>query len=188
MRADAPGAQPRGWRRLQVQVAAPTRTTLTVEPGTVMVGETVTFTARVEVTEGTAIPAGTVTFRTGNRVLDVVTLNPGSGTAIWYGFADVASKHPNLTATYEGMYQSSTSEPRGLIVGPRLTATLRVSPESVLPGQPVTLTAKVTAADPNEVRPTGRFTFKAGDASLGTVAAAPPSSPRAWRERRAASR
>jgi hypothetical protein len=153
-----------------------------------MVGETVTFTARVEVTEGTAIPAGTVTFRTGNRVLDVVTLNPGSGTAIWYGFADVASKHPNLTATYEGMYQSSTSEPRGLIVGPRLTATLRVSPESVLPGQPVTLTAKVTAADPNEVRPTGRFTFKAGDASLGTVAAAPPSSPRAWRERRAASR
>jgi hypothetical protein len=109
-----------------------------------------------------------MTFRSGDQVMDTVTLIPGSGGVTFYGFAKSVGTYA-VTATYTGMYRSSTSEVITIVVVPHLTTTLEVAPSPALPGEAVTLRAKVAATDPNEPRPTGSITFRARGEPLGTV-------------------
>ena len=79
----------------------------------------------------------------------------------------VATGTQQVGASYAGNsnYASSTSETIGLVAAPGTpTVTLTVSPNPVIAGSPVTLTAAVTGGGPT---PTGMVSFNAGNTGLG---------------------
>lgn len=137
---------------------------------TVLVGGTVNLTATVNSPGGT--PAGTVTFRAGASVLGSAGLN-GSGQASFVLNASVAGTL-SIGADYGGdASHLPCTAPIIIIVvtvvggGSTATATtLSSSSNPAMVGQPITLTAAVTAASGT---PAGLVTFKDGPQVIGSA-------------------
>jgi hypothetical protein len=127
-------------------------------------GQSVTFTATVSITApGAGTLTGTVTFKDGSTTLATVALS--NGTASFTTSALAGGSH-KITASYSGdSHFNSSSASLTQTVGPTTTA-VTASPSTAVFGQPVTLTATVTAT--NGGTPTGTVTFKSGNTVLGT--------------------
>ncbi|QSQ26293.1 Ig-like domain repeat protein [Pyxidicoccus parkwayensis] len=153
---------------LTILVAAPTATALTVTPNPAGIGETVTLTASVSITEGSGIPTGAVTFRVDGEEL-------GSAPVGSNGVATMTSSIKlggtlTFTAEYHGTYDPSISVPVVIQTGHRTTTTLSVAPEGPSSyGEQVTLSANVAPVDSSAGAATGEVVFQSGETELGTV-------------------
>jgi hypothetical protein len=128
-------------------------------------GQTITFTATVNVASGTA--TGAVTFKDGTTVLGSAPLASGHGT---FSTGLAVGAH-SITAVYSGdnTFASSTSGALTQTVNQAGTVTTLAS--SVNPsasGSAVVFTATVSAAAPGTGTATGTVTFKDGPTTLGT--------------------
>jgi hypothetical protein len=130
-------------------------------------GQVVTFTASVN-TRTSPVSTGTVSFLLGSTVLAIVPL--GVNGIASFSTASLPLGTYGITAVYNaaGVNQSSQSPALIQSVVPYSTVTsLAGSPNPSLLGQPVTLTASVTAAGaPVTV---GTITFQRGSQVLGIV-------------------
>ncbi len=154
-----------------VQAAVATSTSVASTANPSVVGQSVTYTAKVTAVSGA--PTGPVVFRDGGSAL---TCSGGSQTLV-SGTATCTVGHPfagtrSITATYAGLtpYAASSSAPLLQLVGAASTTTTLVSstnPSFV--GQPVTYTATVSAASPGGGTPSGAVTFKDGTTTLTCV-------------------
>ena len=142
-----------------VAAAQSSITTLTVNPTTAALGQTVTLTAAVT----PASAAGTVTFLDGATTLSTQNLSGGSAS---YTTSSLAAGSHSLTASYNGSsaVAASVSAAVTLTIARTATAiTLTAAPSSAELGQPVVLTAAVTPAAAS-----GTVTFRDGSATIGT--------------------
>jgi hypothetical protein len=143
-------------------VKSDTNTSLSA-PADANAGDTVTFTATVTSTGGTV--TGTVDFKENGTTLSTQPVGAG-GVAT---FSTVLTPGPHtVTAVYSGdtNFNPSTS-PQATVTVKIVTATsLSASAAGVAFGQPVTLTAHVTAGSGT---PAGSVTFQDGGTPLGTV-------------------
>jgi hypothetical protein len=130
-------------------------------------GVSVTFTA-VVATRTKPVTAGTVSFMQGSTVLATVSVN-GAGLAA-FSTASLPVGNAAITAVYNGTSSNLPSMSPTLTqsVVPYTTVTSLVSAGNPsLTGQPVTFTAKVSAAGAPVT--TGTATFRRGNKFLGTV-------------------
>lgn len=147
----------------------PTTTTVVATPPVVTIGEPVRFTATVAPLHG-ATPAGAVQFQVdGADFGAVVPLTDGAATSP--NLSTLGLGYHDVTAVYTGTgdHTASTSAPYTFRVRQPLLPTTTVStvdPTSAVAGQPVTLSAKVTAGSGT---PTGEVVFTSGSTELGTA-------------------
>ena len=120
--------------------ATPPATTMTLSPSTTSIasGQSVTLTATVAATSGSAVPTGTVTFLDGTATLGSGTLN-SSGMATYTTSALGAGSHL-LSASYAGntSFAGSTSSAVTVTVnavGADFTAALNPASGTVIRGQ-----------------------------------------------------
>jgi hypothetical protein len=147
---------------------AASKTNLQASANPAVQGDDVRYTAIVSsLSSGTGTVVGSVEFRDGTNVLATVSLDAGVAT-----FAD-SSMSPGahaLTAIYIGSPDFASSE--STVVNESIqaiTTTVLSSPTLVTsPGQPLTLTATVSAPS-GTASPSGSVTFLDGSQSLGTV-------------------
>jgi hypothetical protein len=145
-----------------------TKTVLASSPSPSTYGQTVTFSATVTQTSGTATPTGTVQFYDGTTLLGSGTLN-ASGTATFTTSSLAAGSHA-ISARYLGDPNDvgSTSATQTQVVQNTTTTALASSPNPTPAGQNVTFTATVTRS-PGSGTPTGTVQFYDGTALLGTA-------------------
>jgi len=144
-----------------------TTTSLTASPNPVATGQTLTLTAAVNET-GSTVPAGAVSFMSGSTLLGTATLN-SSGVAT-LTTASLAAGTYSLTAQYAGnaSFLSSTSAAVSVTVSSQATTTsLTASPNPVLTGQTLTLTAAVQGS--GNTAPGGTVSIMSGSTPLGTA-------------------
>jgi hypothetical protein len=144
-----------------------TTTSLTASPNPVATGQTLTLTAAVNET-GSTVPAGAVSFMSGSTLLGTATLN-SSGVAT-LTTASLAAGTYSLTAQYAGnaSFLSSTSAAVSVTVSSQATTTnLSASPNPVLTGQTLTLTAAVQGS--GNTAPGGTVSIMSGSTPLGTA-------------------
>lgn len=142
---------------------------LSVTPSGVTPGEVATLTATVAGPKYGSAPLGTVTFKSGTKVLEIVRLST-AGTA--------SSRTPALslgsyilTADYSGdsTYAARASAPIDLSVAKiKTSTTLTAVPNPAFTKQRVTFTAKVSAKA-GIGKPFGSVTFMDGTTKLSTV-------------------
>jgi hypothetical protein len=149
--------------------AASTSTALASSVNPSVFGQSVTFTATVTNTNGSATPAGAVTFKDGSTTLGTGTLSAG-GVATYATSTLTVGSH-TITAVYGAApgFNTSTSAAVTQVVNAAATSTTLIS--SLNPstsGQSVTFTATVAATAPGTGTPTGTITFKDGSTTLGT--------------------
>ena len=147
--------------------AQSTTTALSATPNPVAAGQALTLTANVK---GTTTPTGSVTFLNGSSTLGTATLN-SSGIAT-LSTSSLAAGSYNLTAQYAGntSSQASTSAAVQVTVSANsrtTTTSLSATPNPVVAGQELSLTATVRGA--GSTTPTGSVTFFNGATVLGTV-------------------
>ncbi len=146
-------------------------TQLTSAPETSVFGQKVKFTATVVPDNpGGPVPTGPVTFVDETTGMTLGTANLHGGTAtLSTGALGVGSHH--VIASYSGSSTFLLSlDQTTQVVTPSSTATaLASSPGARVFGQPVTLTAIVTAVTPGSGTPTGTVAFYDGMISLGAV-------------------
>ncbi len=148
---------------------ASTTTTLLSSVNPSVFGQSVTFTATVaDVSPGTGLPTGSVTFMDGAATLGAGTLD-ASGQASFTTTALSVTGH-SITAVYGGDFNfvTSTSSALTQTVDQASTTTMLLS--SVNPsvfGQSVTFTATVTTVSPGAGLPTGSVTIMDGATTLG---------------------
>ncbi len=134
---------------IQAPPPATSTTILTVSNANALVGQSVTFTAKVSVSAGT--PTGIVTFAAGSNTIGTATLN-ASGVATLTTTFPTAGVY-NVIASYGGDPgdQASASAPlTETILAPSVTAAFSPSNITISPGASGTLTITVT--------PTGGYT------------------------------
>ncbi|MER6841931.1 Ig-like domain repeat protein [Streptomyces platensis] len=150
----------------QVVEAAPTTTTVTSGPDPSLVGQPVTFVARVAPTPpGAGAPTGTVTFDFGDGTAPVtVPMDGGSATGL-HSYADAAELPYPVTATYSGdnNFTSSTGTDSQTVQPAASATAVDLAPNPSVAGQPVTVSATVTTVPPGAAVPTGTVTFDFGD-------------------------
>lgn len=134
----------------------PTTTTQSVTPGSAVSGQTVTLSADVAPSSGSAPVTGSVTFKDGATVLGTVGLD-GSGNASLDVSAFAVGNH-SITAAYSGddVYEPSVSAPDALTVA-RASSDLGLvsADDSTVSGEAVNLTADIAAVAPGAGVPTG---------------------------------
>lgn len=146
---------------------AATTTTLSPSLNPAGFGQSVTFTASVQISSGPS-PTGTVTFLDGTTSLGIANL--ANGTAQFSTSALATGSH-SITAKYSGdaNFTASTSSVLSESINPASTSTAlssNLNPASY--GQSVTLSA--TVQPPAGMTATGSVTFLDGSTSLGAVA------------------
>jgi hypothetical protein len=130
----------------------------------------VTFTAVVQGLGAPPAPTGTVTFRTGTKVLGIGPLVGGVARLTTAALA-VKSSHA-ITAVYGGdtSYPAATSSPLSQDVRKGTATTTVVSADDdIPPGQDAVFTATVRAEPPAVVTPAGTVRFLANGSSIGTA-------------------
>ena len=132
-------------------------------------GQTVTFTATVSAgAPGSGTPTGTVTFDDGGMAIGTGTLSGGVATLSTTFF--VVGSH-SITVSYGGDSSFTGSSSAALSETVNLSASstvVTVSPNSSLYGEPLMLTATVSATAPGSGMPTGTVIFTQGANVLGT--------------------
>lgn len=150
---------------------AATNTVLAAVPNPSAFGQTVTLTATVTAAApGSGIPQGQVQFFDGANLLGSSNLDSSGVVSITV--STLTGGTHMLTAVYAGStnYTGSTSPVVNQVVNPAATATVLGSvPNPSTFGQPVTLTATVTALPPGVGTPDGMVQFFDGVVSLGTA-------------------
>lgn len=144
------------------------KTTVTPSITTSVVGQPVTFTAKVEPATGTGTPTGNVVFSSG--ALPLGTAAVIGGLAI-LPVTNLPVGMPQVTGAYQGdaTFLPSTSPAITQTVKKADSiATVTPSPASTSPGNPVQLTAKVIASPPGAGTPGGSVKFLEGTTVLGT--------------------
>ena len=157
----------------QVVNKANTNATVSSIPNPATYGQSVTFTAAVNVqTPGSGTPTGTVTFMDGTTTLGTGTLS-SSGLATYIAGNLSTGTHTNIAAVYGGdaYFNNSTSAAYSQTINTppsgntTITVTADVNPSTY--GQLVTLTATVTRSG-NTNTPSGSISFQDGSSLLGT--------------------
>ena len=155
------------------QVVNKASTTVTVASLTnpTAFGQSATFTANVKaVAPGAGTPTGTVTFFDGANPIGTGNVN-GSGIAQVSTTTLTVGTH-NITATYNGdaNFLTSTGALPGVqtVVKANTLTTPSSAPNPSVFGQPVVLTATVTAVAPGAGLPTGTVTFLDSLTPIGT--------------------
>ncbi|MGW3269588.1 beta strand repeat-containing protein, partial [Streptomyces sp. NPDC001056] len=150
---------------------ADTTTTVTSSPNPTRFGQPVTISATVApVVPGVGVPTGTVTFSTSSGQSLTVPLD-ASGTATFTTSTPFPVGTETITATYSGdaNFNPSTGSTTQAVNPADTTTTVGSSPDPSVFGQPVTLTATVTAAAPGAGVPTGTVTFTVTGPGGGSV-------------------
>ncbi|MGO4883556.1 MAG: beta strand repeat-containing protein [Bryobacteraceae bacterium] len=145
-----------------------TTTTLSTSGTPSYGGQTVTFTAAVTPSSGTVPSGEAVTFYDGTATIG--TGSTAGGVAVFATSTLAVGKH-SITATYAGdaTYQTSTSKAVLQTVSLNGSTTTLVSDTNPSAyGQPVTLTATVTASA-GALVPTGKVSFKNGSTIVAQV-------------------
>jgi hypothetical protein len=154
----------------QVIDKASTQVTLTSSLNPAPFGTTGTLKASVfAVAPGGGTPAGTVTFREGETVLDVVQL---SGHIATLSLKTLSLGVHEITAAYSGAanHEPGESEPLTQTIEKAATETSLTSTLNPAPyGSSGTLKATVKAVSPGGGTPTGTVTFREGEAVLAVV-------------------
>ena len=138
-------------------VVGGTTTTVSAEPGTVALGQSVTYSATVAAVVGPGTPTGSVTFETGASLCTAVLAGGKASCS--------SSVAPPGTDLVTGIYSGDpnfvvSSGSTSLDVGPTSTV-ISVSPSSVPWNQPVTYSATVTSILGTGT-PTGSVSFAVG--------------------------
>ncbi len=124
-------------------------------------GQPVVFTATIVAATGSGTPTGTVTFVVDNTARAPVSVNSSGQASITLNNLIVGSH--TVTANYSGDGTFAPSSPTVPVTQTvntvATTLTLTASSDTVSTGQPVTLTVKVTAANPSTAIPTGSVVF-----------------------------
>ena len=146
--------------------ASPTATTITSSSNPSAFGQSVTFSATVA-PKASGTPTGTVTFKSGSKILGASPLNAGAAK---FSTAALAVGRHCVTAAYSGDTNFAASKSRALhqLVNRATTTTMLVSsvnPSAV--GLSVTFTATVVPEFSGI--PTGTVTFKNGATILGKI-------------------
>jgi hypothetical protein len=139
-----------------------TTTVLTSSVNPSIIGQSVTFTAKVTGANG-GTPTGTVTFSDGSTVLGTITLSGGKAT---YTTNTLSIGSHSITASYSGdaNYDVSAANITQVVnAKPIPTVTLSSNNNPSVYGQSVTFTATLSAS-----AATGTVTFYDGSTSLGT--------------------
>lgn len=137
-----------------------------------VVGEPVTLSSTVAVSApGSGTPTGTVSFSDGGATpLCTGTLGGGSSpTASCTYTPSIASAEDPISATYNGDANDASSSSAALdevVDAASTTTALTITPTSPVVGQPVTLSATVTANAPGSGSPTGTVTFTGDGGTL----------------------
>jgi len=148
-------------------LSVPTTTTVMSDDNPQIFGSQVTFTATVvPAAQAARDPTGTVSFYDGATLLGTGTLSKVSGSFIaTFATSTLSVGTHSITAAYSGdaNYSSSTSAVLSQVVNQAPgSVTLSASPNPVVSGSPVALTATVPAGQ------TGTVTFYDGTTVLGT--------------------
>jgi autotransporter-associated beta strand protein len=151
-------------------------TTTTVSPVTTrpVSGQSITLTATVMPGTGSGTPTGSVAFLAS---INGSSVSLGSATLNASGVATLTTTQltagtDTITATYSGdtTYGTSTSGSVAVVVSQASsTAALTASPSPSVVGQPVTLTATISAQSPGSGTPTGTVQFYDGSTALGSA-------------------
>jgi hypothetical protein len=149
---------------------AGTTTTLTPVSISAVYGQAEVVTATVKAASpGAGTPTGTVTFSTtAGTVLGTMTLASGTASLPLPSLAPGVS---TITATYKGDGNFNTSTSAAItdtVKQDGATVVLTSNPTTAVYGQPVTLTATLSAAAPGMGTPTGLVNFYDGGKLLGT--------------------
>jgi hypothetical protein len=145
-----------------------TTTTLAASPTSAAPGKPIKFTATVKTSTGTAVATGTVSFKSGTKVLGTASL-ASNGTAS-FSISTLGAGTYTVTAVYSGNATdaTSTSAPVTVTISATVvatTTTLTASPASGPYGTTVTLVATVKPASGTKL-PTGTITFISGNAQI----------------------
>jgi|GEM_PF-3094669 len=142
---------------------ATSNATLTINPTTVEVAQSVTLTANIT----GFTPTGPVTFKDGAATLGTATLTSDGtiGTATFNTTLSTVGSH-SITVVYAGDANNagSTSAVTNVAVTTATTTTTLNAPPSAMVGASVTLTASVTG-----ITPSGTVSFMDGATTLGTA-------------------
>ncbi len=141
-------------------------------PGLAVFGQKTTLTATVSALGSSlGAPTGTVTFKDGGATLGTAKLSTAKGvTTATFTTAGLAVGTHTITAVYcgNGKITASVSNAAAETVAKAETTIAAVaSPDLWVSGQPVTLTATVSATAPGGGLPTGIVIFKDGKKTLG---------------------
>ncbi|MGA7158713.1 MAG: Ig-like domain-containing protein [Acidobacteriaceae bacterium] len=140
--------------------------TMSASPSPANLGQSVTLTSTVGQTEST-VPTGTINFMNGTTSLGQASLN-GSGTAT-LNLSTLAAGSYSIVASYSGdsHYLLGQSPAASLRVLSNTTTTLMASPTSVTAGQPLSLTATISANGSASF--SGTVNFLNGSTVLGSA-------------------
>jgi hypothetical protein len=149
-----------------------TTTVVTSNPNPAVVGQLVTFTAKVtQAVPRSVAPTGVVYFWDSTTFLGTGTVS-ASGTATFSTSLLGPGEH-YIMASYQGdpNFTGSSSPFINLVVNQDATTTgLSVSASPGIAGQPITLTATVAGAAPGTGAPSGMVRFVDGPATIGSGA------------------
>ena len=154
-----------GWC-VTIETTVPTTTVLSAAPNPASHGESITLTATVTA-GGASVTSGSVTFTDGATSLGSVPVD-AQGVATFTTSTLANGTHP-VTASYaaNGSFGASENSLDVVVAATPTSTVLTAAPNPVRFGDPVTLTATVTAgAVPVG---TGLVTFTEGPTTLGTV-------------------
>ena len=150
----------------EVLTVEPTQTTLTSSLNPAAVAQSVTFTATVSETQGTAIPTGTVTFLDGASPLGPAVTLSNNGIATFTTSTLGLGSH-TITASYGGDANDAAevSQPvtESILQSTQISVASSLNPSAVL--QDVTFTATLSASTPVT---SGVITFLDGGVAIGT--------------------
>jgi hypothetical protein len=147
--------------------AATTTISLAASPNPATTSQAVTLTATIKANSGN--PTGSITFFDGSTSLGSANISSGAASV---QLPSLAAGVHNLTAQYAGntnFAASVSSTVAETVNAPAATPTatlLQTSASQIVAGQPVTLTATVSASSGT---PAGTVTFLSGNTSLGTA-------------------
>ncbi|SDJ09650.1 Protein of unknown function [Frankineae bacterium MT45] len=153
----------------QPVASAATTTTTVVSPDAPVVGQSVTYSATVDVVApGSGRPTGTVSFTGAAGVICAAAPLAGTGpVTATCTTSYAAAQTDSVTAAYsgDGGFAASTSTLPVTIHHAQTAITLD-GPDSVIVGQPVTLTAQLSVTAPGAGVPTGSVDFSVGGVAL----------------------
>jgi arabinan endo-1,5-alpha-L-arabinosidase len=145
----------------------PTSLALSSTATSVNLGGSVTLTASLGSSSGSAAPIGVVTFFDGTTSLQAISITGGTSVSTTQSLG--AGVH-SITAVYAGdqTHGASTSNTITFTVYVGTTTTLTASPALAASAVPITLTATVSVGA-GLTPPTGSVIFYAGTTALGTA-------------------
>lgn len=148
----------------------PSTTTL-VQPGPVVHGQPVSFTAEVARVNGTSDPSGTVQFTVDGADFGTpVAVSGGSATSISTSSLSTGAHTVGARFNGDGNLLASTAATKELVVGKAPTTTTLTSTGSpTVTGEAVTFTAEVDVVSPGAGAPAGGVQFDIDGEPYGTA-------------------